>query len=209
MKKSALLVAAALLMAPGVFAADGYYATKADEKAGRVSPGKPAGNIFGAPTVGGDACPGTALPASPGTLPYNDSDTTIGANNTVTSLPAGCSNYTTVAGPDKIYSMVVGSATNSMTVTVTPTGATGYDPATYLINTCPAGTANAITTGCIKGADAGIANQAETFTVSNIAAATYYLFVDSFYSTGAASAGAYTLAVTGTVPVELMKFSVE
>ncbi len=214
MKNGIAIIAAtvALSLAQGSYA-DGYYATKKDAKAGKLTPGPaPTASVGNAPTAGGDACPGTSLPVGGG-FPYSDTGTTIGANNTVNTLPSGCSTYTQVAGLDVIYTMRTTSATNGLTFTLTPTGTTGYDPAIYLLNSCPSGTANTITTGCIKGADVAVNDIAETFTVTNIATATtYYFFVDSFYTTAPKTAGPYSLSITstgGVVPVELMNFKVE
>ncbi|MEP7336974.1 MAG: putative Ig domain-containing protein, partial [Acidobacteriota bacterium] len=145
-----------------------------------------------APALGSDSCPGTSIAS----LPFSDSDTTVGANNTVAAIPGGCSTYTTVQGPDKIYTFNVVTA-GSLTVTATPSGGT-YDLATYLISSCPGGTGNAVSSGCIKGADVVNTNTVETFTVSNLALGTYYLYVDSFYSSGGKSSGPYSLSVTGT-----------
>lgn len=79
-----------------------------------------------------------------------------------------------------------------MTFRVTPTGATGYDPSLYLLT---GGTTGA---NAIRGRDAAVANLAEELTNIPVSPGTYYLVIDSFYSSGAASAGTYTLDVTGT-----------
>ncbi len=152
---------------------------------------------------GTDNCPGADITV----LPFNDTGTTIGANNTVTAIPAGCSNYTTNAGPDKIYQLVIATA-GSLTVTVTPDAGSGYDTSIYLLNdavfACPAGTGSTAPAGsCVAGSDAGLTNIAESFTVPSLAAGTYHLYVDSFYSTGSAGSpnrhnGPFTLAITGT-----------
>ncbi|HNJ39145.1 MAG TPA: HYR domain-containing protein [Acidobacteriota bacterium] len=146
--------------------------------------------------VGTDDCPGTRICS----LPFNDSDTTVGANNTINTLPSGCNTYTQVAGPDKIYTLTVG-ATNSITVSVDPTGA-NWDVSVYLVRTCPAGTGNTITSGnCVTGDDNGGSNTTEGFTVTNIAAGTYFLVVDSFYpatGTSPLRQGTYDLSVTGS-----------
>ncbi len=150
--------------------------------------------------VGTDNCPGTPICS----LPFNDSDTTVGANNTITTHTGGCGTpYTTVAGADKIYTLNVTSATNTFTFTVTPTPGSGFDSAIYLARTCPTGTANTISAAnCVLGADATTGNGVETFTVNNIAIGTYSFFVDSFYSTPSGATqrhqGPYTLSITGT-----------
>ena len=151
---------------------------------------------------GTDDCPGTDVSA----LPFNDSGTTIGGNNTVNTIPVSCNGtYTSVQGADKIYQLVV-STPGSLTVTVTPSS--GYDTSIYLLNggvaTCPAGTGNVVTTGCVAGSDSAVANGAETFTVPVLAAGTYHLFVDSFYSATGSNTGRhgpFTLSITGTAVV--------
>ena len=153
--------------------------------------------------VGSDTCPGQMIPAG---ASYNDTGTTIGANNTVQSVQAGCSTYSTVAGPDMIYRFALpelAARAPVCTITLTPTGGTNYDPAIYALSlaSCPAGTANAAT-NCVTGIDSGGANSAETISDARtdaMPAGTYYLFVDSFYSTGALSSGAYTLAINCTL----------
>lgn len=155
------------------------------------------------PAAGGTCGAPTAFSA----VPYNDTGTTVGATNIVGSLQSGCSNYTTVAGPDVVYSFVAGTGAN-LTFTVTPEDP-DYDPAIYLLSTCATGTG----ASCINGSDAYYYGEAETFSVSTLAAGTtYYLHVDSFYSTtggGAAYAsGPYSLNVTGTLPVQLQSFEI-
>jgi len=162
--------------------------------------------------VGTADCPGTTIPAG---TSFTDTGTTIGGNNTVTSVQAGCSNYTTVAGPDVIYRFALpalASRIATCSITVTPTGGTGYDPAIYILSSsgagCPAGP-NAAATNCVNGADAGLGNAAETITdaeMDAMPAGTYYLFVDSFYSTPSGVTprhqGPYSLNfVCTTVPV--------
>lgn len=155
--------------------------------------------------VGTDACPGTNIPAG---TSFNDTGTTIGANNTVTSIPITCNGvYTTSAGPDVIYQFVLpdlAARTPTCTISLDPTGA-NWDPAIFLLSTtspgCPSGTGNAITTNCVVGDDNGGSNVTEGITdaqMDALPAGRYYLFVDSFYSTGALSAGTYSLAFNCT-----------
>ena len=223
--KSRWMFVAAALCASSSFA-QGYYATKADARAGRLTPGPAPVVTDSHPGIeaGTNACPGTAI-ADPGTgNTYNDSGTTVGADSTVHAVQAGCSNYTTVNGPDVIYQFdlgPLGSRGATLTILVTPTGATGYDPAIFTLSTagpgCPAGTLNAVT-NCVNGADAGLANVAETISDAEtdlMPAGHYFLFVDSFYLAGSAGNpnrhnGPYDLAFgVGALPVELLGFEVD
>lgn len=152
--------------------------------------------------AGTDSCPGTNIPAG---TSFADTGTTVGSGNTVTSIQAGCSNYTTVAGPDQIYRFVLpalASRIATCSIVLTPTAGT-YDPSIYTLSSagaaCPAGPA-AAATNCVNGADAGFAGGAETITdaeMDAMPAGTYFLFIDSFYSTAAGS-GAYSLQFTCT-----------
>ena len=136
-----------------------------------------------------------SVDAAPGfffaTLPFSDTGTTIGAVSDINTLPGGVSNFTQVAGPDVFYTFNVVTP-GTMTFTLTPTGQTGYDPAIYLL------------TGGTTGNDATIGrdfngfNAPDAFTTPSLAVGTYYFVVDSFYASGSASAGAYSLSVTGT-----------
>ena len=153
--------------------------------------------------IGTDGCPGTLIPAGNS---FTDSGTTIGANNTVTAINGGCSTYTTVAGPDVIYRFtlpVLAARTPTCSITVTPSGGT-YDTAIYILrNTgtaCPAGTGNAVT-NCATGSDVTATNNAEIINdgqLDSLPAGTYYLFIDSFYTTAGKSSGPYSLSFNCT-----------
>jgi hypothetical protein len=186
--KAAIMALATSLCLAGAAHAD-YYRTKADERNNVLT----AGNV---PLQGGTCATPTTFTATP----YNDTGTTTGGTNTVGTLPAGCEEYTTVAGPDLVYSFTAGTGAN-LTFTLTPNTA-AYDPAIYLLGTCGSGPS------CITGSDAGLANAPETFSTAALTAGTtYFFYVDSFYTTAAGN-GAYTLAITGTLPVELSKFEI-
>lgn len=195
--KYVILVAAVAVALAGVAdAADmiPVYATKADERAGQ-----PSGHVAAAVRAGGDTC---ATAPAVTTTPFNDSGSTVGATNNNNNLSAGCSDYTTTAGPDHVYSFVAGVGA-SLTFTLS-TSSSSYDPSIYLLSACDAGTTN-----CVTGSDSGLAGVTESFSASGLTlGATYYFYVDSFYSTAAGS-GPYTVDITGVVPVELGSFSVE
>lgn len=140
-----------------------------------------------------------AVDAAPGfffsSLPFTDTGTTVGMVSDIDSLPLNVSTFQQVLGSDVFYTFNVAVA-GLMTFKVTPTGNTGYDPALYLLAGTPAGTSG-VPGG---GRDANGGNMAEQFSIS-LNPGTYYLVVDSFYSTGPASAGSYMLEVTGTARI--------
>jgi hypothetical protein len=216
------LVAAALLMAGPLAAQDGHYATKADARAGRVTPGR-APSVAGItmPDGGGETC-GTAT-AIPG-LPFNDAGNTVGHVNDNDALPDGCSDYSQTSGPDLIYVFTT-TAGNNVAFTVSPTDAV-YDPALYVLGTC--GTSAT----CVVGADAclggaqpqppgcadGDADEDIPAVLDRFTPGTHALYVDSFYAPGTpcggqggliCGEGPYTLSVTGSLPAELIHIRVE
>jgi len=199
-------ILAALALPLATPATADYYKSKADERAGILTPGNPPQGQGGNPNVGGETCPGTAIAA----LPFADSDDTRGNISDVSALPLGCSSYTTVAGPDLVYAFTV-VAGNNVAITVTPTLAT-YDPAVYVLGTC--GTSAT----CVVGRDVNFANQSETIPAQAYAVGTHAIYVDSFYTEIATcpnqanilcGAGTYNLSVTGTLPAELIKLKIE
>src|SRR5262249_8845717 len=142
-----VLIASTFLLGRAALAQDGYYATKSDEKAGRLTPGPVPGPGSRTPDVGGENC---SNPNGIASLPFTDSDNTNGHINDVNALPAGCSDSTQVAGPDLVY-VFSASTGNNIAFNVNPTN-TVYDPAIYILGTC--GTSAT----CVVGADACLAN---------------------------------------------------
>lgn len=148
--------------------------------------------------AGTDNCPGTLIPAG---TSFSDSDTTVGANNTVDSFNAGCTAFPQSHGPDKIYKLVLPSVavrnanTPNCTITSTPTPGSGYDTAVYMLtptgNGCPTGTGNVVT-NCVAGKDNGGNNTPEQITdaqLDALPAGVYFVFVDSFYNSNPAGSG--------------------
>ncbi|MCX6610270.1 MAG: PEP-CTERM sorting domain-containing protein [Acidobacteria bacterium] len=134
-------------------------------------------------------------------LDYSNTDTTVGKTSQVNSLPFGASDFQTVGGGDVFYIFLVVNP-GTMTFTATPAVGSGFDVALYLSN------GNAIDntglgTGVFIGSDVGIEGDPDTFTIANLDPGTYYIGVDSFYSSGAIDSpnrhqGEYTLTVSGT-----------
>jgi len=138
-----------------------------------------------------DVAPGTII----STLPFTDTGTTVGMVNDINTLPAGVSSFTQVAGPDGFYTFTI-TFGGMLNVRLTPTGNTGYDPAVYLLSGTALGSSG-VTNG---GRDVGAANEAEQYSVA-VTPGTYFLVVDSFYSSGPASAGSYLLELSGTAVI--------
>ncbi len=98
---------------------------------------------------------------------------------------------TTGGGKELVYQF---TTTAAQSVIVSATGATGVDAVIYLRNTpCATGTE---LPGTCRDASGGAGNEA--FTVNNLAAGTYYLFIDAFT---AASSGSITGTVTLGPPI--------
>ena len=166
--------------------------------------------------TGGDTC-GSATVI--GSLPYNDSGTTVGVTDnydlpvaftapTVTGCPT-CN--ATGGGPseaaprggvylgtgtaaDVAYSIAFSSSNNSIDVTLTPTGSEDLALIVYT-DVCSSSLSDAIVVD-----DDGEGGVAEHVVISNMPAGTYNIVVDA-YSTGGTPpgpSGPYTLAVTGT-----------
>lgn len=216
-----VLIASTVMLGGAAQAAqDGYYATKADEKATKLTPGRPAAAPRAeAPNAGGENCASATVIAA---LPFNDSDDTTGNVDDNGTLPGGCSDYTTTGGPDLIYSFTT-SAGNSVAFTVTPTNAI-YDVAIYVLGTCGSSAT------CVIGADACLAdgqpqvpgcidnNGDEDIPATVFANGTHAVYVDSFYTAGTAcggqggnlcGTGPYTLSVTGVLPAELIDIQIQ
>lgn len=205
----ALFLLAFLVAVPAAYAAGGHYATKADEKAGVLTPGE-------VPLAGGDTC-GTETPIPPlgigGT--FFDTGDTTGKSNTVGTLPAGCSDYTSVAGPDHIYTFTTGASNPNNPSFLVQTSDDDYDPSIYILGTC--GSAATCVTGsdgcfartnpfnpCGPVSDEQIGPQAFAMNTQ------FFFYIDSFYAIGnGQESGPYNLTVTGPLPVELIDFSVE
>lgn len=165
----------------------------------RFKPARPALQPF--PDVGSENCVGIPVIAS---LPFLDTGDTCGFANDVQS-PTGCGLPAGYGGPDVLYQVNVG-AMNSVAFSLDLTGSTG-DLALYVLAAC--GDALA----CVSSADdIGVA------VPENIAPQSYgggsggilYVYVDSYYASPiAGNCGTYTLTASGTLPAELVEFSVD
>jgi len=147
--------------------------------------------------LAGGAYAQTCTPAA-GTL----SDATGSINvNTCTStnqLSTACNGLDAIGtSPDTIYQVQIGAGATGG-IGITPTG---YDAKLALLTgSCSAGST------CIRDADAGGIGAPENFSVSGLAAGTYWVLITSFG--GSPDCGATGVAVTPTLPVTLQNFSV-
>ncbi len=156
------------------------------------------------PNVGGDGC--ATPPTVVGALPYTDSGTSCGAANDFNNNgPSTCRtnlNFT-YPGPDVIYRVNLGTG-NNVGYSMSLTGSTG-DLAMFLLTDC------GVDTSCVANSQDAIGPGAgpETIAAASRTPGDYYLYIDSYYGSGGASCGTYTLNVTGTLPVELESFSIQ
>lgn len=157
--------------------------------------------------------------AAPGTItvpPFTATGNTCASDSNLTSL---CKGGQGVLGPQSVYKMVV-NAGNSLTVAVT--GTTPFDPALFVEgpDAAPSQTNCESGDACdVFGSnDATGAGGTETLAPGAVGAGTYYVIVSSTQAATGSSAsppaasagcGAYSLNVTGTLPVKLQGFSVD
>lgn len=178
------------------------------EGAQRSNPANNGTPWIGNPSeVGSDTCPPTALITA---TPFTDSGDTCPANNSVggwggaglCALPAGPAFY---QGEDLVYGFTVSAVNpNSLTFDL-PTFVGDLVLAIFSVcndpNTCVINSADSIGSGVGP----------ETIgPMSFPLGSTHFLYIDSYYAENTTnSCGTYTLNVTGTLPAELVDFSVE
>ncbi len=110
---------------------------------------------------------------------------TTKATNTVNLTSSSCISDTS-AGPDLFYKITLAAGT--YTVTVTP--ATGYDPSLYAFTSCATPEAT-----CAAGIETIGSGTAETITLTPTTQTTYYIGVDSWYSSSSSGTGTFTIEV--------------
>lgn len=138
--------------------------------------------------AGTDNPPGTPVTA----LPYTDSGNTTGFNNTYGTYGGICFDNLpfTYGGPDAFYAVPL-NAGASYTFSMDLAGSTG-DLALFLLSdsanpaSCVANSQDAI----------GPGGGPEVMPFSPTTTGEYYVVIDSYYSSGSASAGTYTLSIT-------------
>ena len=203
--------AVCLLSVGGLLALD---ATRAQSRVAKPGANRVQNAI---PKAGGADCASATVVTTP--LPYMDSGNTCGApaavsdyNNQGTGGP--CATYL-YPGPELIYRMDLG-ANNDVTVTLAPVAPA--DLGVFVVGDCQ----NTLSCVGFQDVAGGGEMSAVTFEMGQsmcsnetpsrcpgIGAGMYWIYVDSFYASGASSCGNYSLSVSGTIPVELMEFSVD
>lgn len=184
------------------------------EAANRSDPGF----VYTAPTgevpAGGGSC---ATPSNITALPFSQAGNTCGGTNNITNYggPCGTDLPFPYPGPEDVWAITVGTG-NAITVTADLTGSTG-DLALYLLGTCGTGASCLFSSQDAIGAGVGpeVLNSdggtppAPLPLTGLTAGNTYFIYVDSYYGTGSASCGTYTLNVGGTLPVSLESYSID
>jgi hypothetical protein len=177
--------------------ADSAQATRSDPSF-HANPNRVAAH----PRVGGENC--TTPPTVISTTPFVDSDNTCGNINDLTTYNGTCTLPFPYGGEDLIYRLNLGTG-NNVGYSADLTGSTG-DLALFLIGTCGDGNSCVINSQDAIGPGVG----PEIIAPTPQAPGDYYLYVDSYYDAGTpGSCGTYTLTVTGTLPLELIDFSVK
>jgi len=184
----------------------GSLAESADQILTRTDPRfKAARPIPSQPDTGSDSCVGVPII---GSLPYTDSATTCGFTNDISSYTGVCTlSSIPYPGEDVVYQMNLGGV-NDVAFSMDVTGSTG-DLALFVLSACGDGTSCVTNSQDSIGVGVGPELIAST-TYGSGTGGTFYVYVDSYYAAGqAGSCGTYTLNATGTLPVELVEFTVE
>lgn len=156
------------------------------------------------PEDGSDACPPMAFITGP--LPFMDTGDTCDNTNTVTDYTGGSCGVDLpfpYGGEDEIYEITLGAG-NNVAFSADLTGSSG-DLVLFLLSTCGDGGS------CLAHSQDAIGPGVgpEVIDAAAYAPGTYYLYVDSYYNAGSAgSCGTFSLDVTGTLPAELIEFSI-
>jgi hypothetical protein len=127
----------------------------------------------------------------------------------------GCAQTNTVSllcsfqnnpSPDTIFSFTLGASHTATQITVTTTTA-GFQPNLVVQSACGS------TDECLGQASAAAAGGSASLVFSTqtpaIGPGAYFLVVDGTSQASAADCGTFSLAVDGTLPVQLQKFSVD
>ncbi|ANB18364.1 hypothetical protein [Dokdonella koreensis] len=167
--------------------------------------------------AGGGSC---ATPTSITALPFSQAGNTCGGANNISNYGGGICDASLAfpyPGPEDVWAITVGTG-NAITVQADLSGSTG-DLALFFLSECGDGDSCMFTSQDAIGPGAGpeaLNNTAPPGSppVPGVltglsAGSTYYVYVDSYYGTGSASCGSYTLQVAGTLPVSLDSYRID
>lgn len=214
MRTRATVWAVCLIGAAGLLAVDAVLAQQ--QRIARPGGRRQQQDVI--PKTGGADC--ASATQVMGMLPYVDSGDTCGAPAVVSDynnlgMGGPCSTYL-YPGPELIYRVDLGM-NNDITVTLSPD-----DPAdlgVFVVSDCmdslscvgfqDVALGGSESTVTFDAGQAGACSPTEPTVCPAIPAGSYWIYIDSFYGAGAASCGTYTLTVSGTIPVELMEFTVD
>jgi len=133
----------------------------------------------------------TCASATPISIGGSTIGTTVGAHADYDSGLEGCTGFAQ-AGADVAYKIIL---TSSQTITMQlSTSDVTFDASISLLGPGTAAVCNSIPITCLAGVDEAGFGGTESFTYSATASGTYYVVVDSYYTSP--SGGAFTLKVT-------------
>lgn len=191
------VIAAAAALVFSTCSVAAFAANRSDPEFVRPNPGI---NV----PAGGGSC---ATPVSISSLPFSQAGNTCGGTNNISDYSGPvCSGDLPFPypGPEDIWAITVGTG-NSLNISANLGGSTG-DLVVFVLSACGDGASCFAHSQDAIGPGAG----PETVpTISGLTPGTYYIYIDSYYGSGSASCGTYTLAVTGTLPVSLESFRID
>jgi len=191
-------ILAASVLALSTCSAVAMAANRSDTTFVRPNPGVNA-------PAGGGSC---ASPVNITSLPFSQAGNSCGGTNNITEYdnPACAGLAFPYPGPEDVWAITVGAG-NALTISADLTGSTG-DLALFFLTACGSGTSCYAHSQDAIGPGAG-PEAIDPADIAALTAGTYYVYVDSYYGTGSASCGTYTLSVTGTLPVSLESYSID
>ena len=192
-----LVLSSVIALAMGAVSADA---------ANRTDPGFVYTNSGEVP-AGGGSC---ATPSNITALPFSQAGNTCGGTNNISNYggPCGVDLPFPYPGPEDVWAITVGTG-NAITVSADLTGSTG-DLALYVLSTCGDGNSCLFHSQDAIGGGVGPEDVNDGLPLTGLTAGnTYFIYVDSYYGTGGASCGTYTLNVGGSLPVSLESYSID
>ncbi|HET7063033.1 MAG TPA: hypothetical protein VFI49_02075 [Rudaea sp.] len=124
----------------------------------------------------------------------------------------GCAQSNTVSvvcsfannpSPDTIFSFTLGAGFTATAITLTNVTGSPFQPQMILQQACGS------TDECLVTGNAASVGAGTSLTLTGQAAGAYFLVVNGTSTGSAADCGTFSLALNGTLPVQLQKFSVD